>query len=329
MPRPKRIHYEGAVYHVTSRGNERRKIFMDDSDRWMFLRILGEMVEENGVVCHAWVLMDNHYHLLLETPSANLSLAMKHLNAIYTQRFNKKYHRTGHLFQGRFKALVVEKDSYLKELCRYVVLNPVRARMVKHPQNWKWSSYRATAGLEKPQPWLEIKWLLGQFGKEIHKAQKAYRNFVEDGMGRKASPWENLRSRVYLGGKAFLNHVHEVGQKHKHLDVPKYQKHVVKQDPETVLKRVAKGYGEKPEELLRVGRRRSEAKQAAIYLLKTEAGLSLREIGLKMGVGFSAVGNQWKKAKEKLAGDKGFGQRILKCRLAPLLRRPRPWKNGH
>ncbi len=119
---------------------------MDDADRWIFVRLLGEMVEENQVVCHAWVLMDNHYHLLLETPAANLSTAMKHLNSLYTQRFNKKHHRVGHLFQGRYKALVVEKDTYLKELCRYVVLNPVRARMVKHPKDWKWSSYRATVG---------------------------------------------------------------------------------------------------------------------------------------------------------------------------------------
>ena len=171
--RPKRIHYEGAIYHVTSRGNERRKIVLDDADRGMFLSVLAENVEQHQVVCHAWVLMDNHYHLLLETPAANLSMAMKHVNGIYTQKFNKKHHRVGHLFQGRYKSIVVEKDSYLKELCRYVVLNPVRAGMVKHPKEWKWSSYRGTAGLSKPDKWLETDWILGQFGKNKQQAKRA------------------------------------------------------------------------------------------------------------------------------------------------------------
>ncbi len=101
MPRPKRIDYEGAVYHVTSRGNERRKILLDDTDRWAFLRLLGEVIEENQALCHAWVLMDNHYHLMVETPMANLSSAMKGLNGIYTQKFNRRLHRVGHLFQGK------------------------------------------------------------------------------------------------------------------------------------------------------------------------------------------------------------------------------------
>jgi len=247
MPRPKRIHYEGAVYHVTSRGNERRKIVVDDTDRWMFVRLLGEVVEENQVICHAWVLMDNHYHLMLETPAPNLSIAMKHLNALYTQRFNRKYHRSGHLFQGRYKALVVEKDTYLKELCRYVVLNPVRAKMVKRPKDWKWGSYRATAGLEKPEAWMEVDWILGQFGKERKRAQEAYRRFVEEGMGLKESPWEDLYSRIYLGSEKFLNHVHDVGKKHQHLDVPRYQIKTIKQDPEKIIQQVAKSYGIKPE----------------------------------------------------------------------------------
>lgn len=288
---------------------------MDDADRWMFVRLLGEVIEENQVVCHAWVLMDNHYHLMLETPAANLSVAMKHLNAVYTQKFNKKHYRTGHLFQGRFKALVVEKDTYLKELCRYVVLNPVRAHMVKHPREWKWSSYRATAGLEKPEPWLEVNWILGQFGKERKRAQKAYRQFVEKGMGKKESPWEELFSRIYLGSEEFLNQVHKVGKKHQHLDVPKYQKEVVKQDPEKVIAKVAKSYGLKPGEVLVARARRREPKEVAIYLLKKESGLSLKEIGKRMGVSFGAVGHLWTSAKRRLEQDPQFAQKVLKYNL--------------
>lgn len=315
MPRPKRIHYEGAVYHVTSRGNERRKIVLDDADRGMFVRVLAEMVEHHDVTCHAWVLMDNHYHLLMETHAANLSLAMKHFNGLYTQKFNKKHHRVGHLFQGRYKAIVVEKESYLKELCRYVVLNPVRARMVKRPGEWKWGSYRATAGLERAEKWLETDWLLGQFGRTPEQAQKAYRAFVAEGMGKKESPWEELHSRLYLGKQEFLDQVHETGQRHKQLDVPKYQKHVVKQDPDRLIRKVAKAYGERPEEMLRAGRRGSEAKDVAIYLLRRQSGLSLKEIGKRMGVGLTAVGNRWVKMKERLLKDKGLAKKIDKWKM--------------
>ena len=297
---------------MTSRGNERRKIVMDDTDRWMFVRLLGEVIEENRVICHAWVLMDNHYHLMLETPAPNLSVAMKHLNALYTQRFNRKYHRSGHLFQGRYKALVVEKDTYLKELCRYVVLNPVRARMVKHPKDWKWGSYRATAGLERPEAWMEVDWILGQFGKDRKRAQEAYRRFVEEGMGLKESPWEDLYSRIYLGSEKFLNHVHEVGKKHQHLDVPRYQIKVVKQDPEKIIRQVAKSYGIKPEEVLMARSRRREPKEMAIYLLKKEAGMSLKEIGTRMGVSLGAVSHHWTSAKRRMSRDKDFTKQMTK-----------------
>jgi REP element-mobilizing transposase RayT len=315
MPRPKRIHYEGAVYHVTSRGNERRKIFLSDEERWLFLRILEEMIEHHGAVCHAWVLMDNHYHLLLETPEANLSFAMKHLNAIYTQKFNKKHHRSGHLFQGRFKAIVVEKDSYLKELCRYVVLNPVRAKMVKHPKDWKWSSYRGTAGQDKLEKWMETDWLLGQFGKNKKQAQAAYKKFVEEGIGQKGSPWDDLHFRAYLGTKEFLGKVHETGKKHKYLDVPKYQKDVVRRSPEEVLKVIGKVYGVKADEILKSGKRGFDARDAAIYLLKKESKLSLKELGRRMGVGFSAVGNQWTRIKKRMETDEVFGEKVLNCKM--------------
>ncbi len=264
------------------------------------------------MVCHAWVLMDNHYHLLLETPAANLSVAMKHLNALYTQKFNKKHYRVGHLFQGRYKALVVEKETYLKELCRYVVLNLVRAHMVKHPRNWKWSGYRTTAGYEKLEPWFEIDWILGQFGKDWEKAQMGYRRFVEEGRGKKVSPWDSLFSRVYLGGKEFLSRVHEVGQKHKHLDVPKYQKYVVKQEPQKIIHKVANAYGEKVEELLRPGRKRAESRDVAVYLLKKESGLSLREIGRRLGIGATAAGNRWAGMKGRVIRDRNLAVKIDK-----------------
>src|SRR3990172_3671313 len=141
MTRPLRVVYPGAVYHVTARGNERKAIARDDVDRGRFVATLAQMVEHYRVVCHAWVLMDNHYHLLLETPEANLSRAIRHLNGVYTQTFNRRHRRGGHLFQGRYTAILVEKQPHLLELCRYVVLNPVRAGIPPRVGGWPWSSY--------------------------------------------------------------------------------------------------------------------------------------------------------------------------------------------
>ncbi len=154
MARPLRIEYPGAVYHVTSRGNEKKAVFKDDQDRELFLKILAEVNKRYHWFCHAYCLMDNHYHLLIETPEGNLSLGMRQLNGVYTQAFNKKRNRTGHLFQGRYKAILIQKDNHLLEACRYVVLNPVGARLVERPEDWKWSSYRATVGKETAHPCL-------------------------------------------------------------------------------------------------------------------------------------------------------------------------------
>src|SRR5207247_381934 len=147
MARPLRLSYPGALYHVTARGNARQAIYTDDADRQMFLLVLEDVETRYHWLCHAYCLMDNHYHLLLETPQGNLSAGMRQVNGVYTQRFNRRHGRVGHIFQGRFKAILVERESYLLELCRYLVLNPVRAGIVRQPERYRWSSYRATAGL--------------------------------------------------------------------------------------------------------------------------------------------------------------------------------------
>ena len=146
MARPLRIEYDGALYHITSRGNERKAIFRDDEDRIGFLEALQKVNERFNWICHAYCLMNNHYHLIVETPDGNLSKGMRQLNGVYTQYFNRKHHRVGHIFQGRYKSILMEKESYLLEVGRYVVLNPVRAKAVKKPEDWNWSSYRSTVG---------------------------------------------------------------------------------------------------------------------------------------------------------------------------------------
>ncbi len=203
MARPLRIQFPGGVYHVTSRGNARGMIFDDDSDRERFLNVLASVVQNHRWFCHAYCLMGNHYHLLLETPDANLSRGMRQLNGIYTQGFNRRHARCGHLFQGRYKAILVDQDNYLLTLCRYIVLNPVAARMVLLPENWPWSSYSATAGLVPAPELLTTDWTLSRFGQSRETARLYYTEFVRQGL-EEPSPWKDLRGGVLLGNEAFI-----------------------------------------------------------------------------------------------------------------------------
>lgn len=203
MARPLRLEFVGGLYHLTSRGDGREAVFLSDGDREDFLKVLGRVVDRYGWICHGYCLMGNHYHLLVETPEANLSRGMRQLNGVYTQRFNYRHHRVGHVFQGRFKSIIVDREGYLLELCRYVVLNPVRAKMVEKPEDWPYSSYRATAGLGKAPPFLAVDWILGQFGRLRKNAQRSYRKFVLEGIGRE-SPWKNLKGQFLLGDEEFL-----------------------------------------------------------------------------------------------------------------------------
>jgi REP element-mobilizing transposase RayT len=187
MTRPLRISFEGALYHITNRGNERRDIFFDEKDRKYFLRILKETVKEDQWKCYGYCLMNNHYHLLIETPQANISKGMKKINGEYTQYFNYRHKRIGHLFQGRFKTILVEKESHLLELCRYIVLNPVRAGACAKPEGYDWSSYKAIVGQNRNISFLERKWILSQFSEQIQTAVSLYKKFVNENEIK--NPW--------------------------------------------------------------------------------------------------------------------------------------------
>jgi putative transposase len=204
VARPPRLEFAGALYHVTARGNERRDIFLGDADgdRAALLNVLGATCERFNWLIHAYCLMTNHDHLLVETPDANLSEGMRQLNGVFTQYVNRTHTRVGHLFQGRFKAILVERDSYLLELARYVVLNPVRAGMVPAPGDWPWSSYRAMVG-EVPAPgWLETDAVLRVFSDERTTAVNGYRRLKAEGIGA-ASPWQGLKGQIDLGSDQF------------------------------------------------------------------------------------------------------------------------------
>lgn len=153
MTRTLRLEFEGALYHIISRGDRRENTYETDADRHGFVALLADVCETYNWRCHAYCLMSNHYHLLVETPEANLSRGMRQLNGVYTQQFNRRNHRRGHVFQGRYRSILVDKESYLMELTRYIVLNPVRADMVRCPLEWPWSSYRATLGFVNTPDW--------------------------------------------------------------------------------------------------------------------------------------------------------------------------------
>jgi REP element-mobilizing transposase RayT len=190
MPRPLRLEREGAFWHITSRGNERRDIYRDRNDRSVFLEMLGEAVMHAQWRLHAYVLMSNHYHLLVETPRLTLSEGVKQLNERWANYFNWRYERVGHLFQGRFKAVLIEREEHLREVLRYVVLNAVRCGAVEYAADDEWSSYRATAGLVSAPPWLDVDWTLAQFHEDRTVATELYRTFVAEGRGAKWCDWE-------------------------------------------------------------------------------------------------------------------------------------------
>ena len=175
----------------------------DDSDRMVFLETLSSTCREANWMCHAYCLMGNHYHLLLETPESNLSKGMRQLNGCYSQSFNRRHGRCGHVFQGRYSAVLVEKQTYLLELARYIVLNPVRARMVHTAEEWPWSSYRGAIGRQALPEGVSTDWILASFGENRDKAIQGYKQFVREGRNQ-PSPWEDLKNQVYLGSDAFV-----------------------------------------------------------------------------------------------------------------------------
>ena len=210
MSRPLRVQFEGAAYHVSARGNERRAIFRDDTDRRRFLQTLGETCGQFGLVVHAYCLMLNHYHLLVRTPRANLSQAMGWLQTTGTIRFNRRHRRSGHLFQGRFKAHLVDADAYARQLVRYIHLNPVRPRDRKaivprdrrrYLDRYAWSSHRAYSGFDKPPDWLSMEWL-AYWGDRAAAARRQYLDDIAAAFGeRLASPLAELRGGLVLGGE--------------------------------------------------------------------------------------------------------------------------------
>jgi putative transposase len=290
MARPLRIQFSGALYHITSRGNAQAPIFLVDKDRERFLAILEDAVEEFNWVCHAYCLMLNHYHLLIETPEGNLSSGMRQINGVYTQAFNRSHGRAGHLFQGRFKAFLVQKDNYLLELCRYIVLNPVRAGIVSSPDAWKWSSYRATAGIEKGGVFLDTGWILSQFGSARVLAGRAYARFVFSGIAIE-SPWKDLRGGIFLGNEAFVHEVKDLFKQQEEIgEIPRRQRYALRPS-------LSELFGEDPYD------------PETVMEAHTNYRYTLKEIGNYLGIHYSTVSRMVKRIKSLNSGKGSLLQR--------------------
>jgi putative transposase len=203
MSRPLRLELAGGFYHITSRGDRREDIYLEETDRNKWLELLGQVCQRYNWRCHAYCLMTNHYHIVVETIEGNLSQGMRQLNGVYTQYFNHSHQRVGHVFQGRYKGILVDKDSYLIELTRYVVLNPVRAHMVSHENDWPWSSYHSMIGAQSAPDWLETDCLLSQFSVHRNRAIVLYKDYVRVGVGQPCI-WSDLTQQIYLGDEHFL-----------------------------------------------------------------------------------------------------------------------------
>jgi putative transposase len=226
MVRPLRIEYPGAVYHITSRGDRREPIAKDDFDRATFLTILAQAFDRFDAHAWAYCLMGNHYHLVIRTRQANLSRLMRHINGVYTQSFNRRHQLSGHLFQGRYKAILVDSESYLLEVCRYVDLNPVRAHMVDRPDAYAWSSYRALSGIAQTPQWLDAESVYAQLapGKSAKHAAGKYAEFVAQGKG--VALWDqHLKQQIYLGSDAFINRMQSMAVLDIHNEAKKTTAH--------------------------------------------------------------------------------------------------------
>lgn len=322
MARPIRIEYENAFYHVTSRGNARGRIYRDDFDREMFLDTVKSACNRFNFIIHAFVLMDNHYHFLMETPHANLCASMRHINGVYTQAYNRRHKAVGHLLQGRYKAIVVDRDVYYLELIRYIHLNPWRAKMVKRLEDFKYSGHLAITDREwarRWKDWYDRSVILKEFGRKESDSVRRYLEFVNAGKG-KASPLENAIGGYALGERNFANWLWEEfidGKDHRELSGSRHMR--VRVDFDDVVSAVSREFKIAPEDVFGSDRGKSginTRRGAALYLLNRHSGMTQKEIGRHAGgmsrAAVSEAVRRFEKTLTEDAGAKRMYERVLK-----------------
>jgi putative transposase len=309
MARPVRMDFPNTFYHVLSRGNERRKIFYNRGDYSRFLETLGRMAERFQVEVHGYVLMPNHFHLLIRTRRANLSRAVQWLGVSYSVWFNKKHDRCGHVFQGRFKSFVVEDELYFAALILYVHGNPVRAKLVKELGEYRWSSYRGYLREGWQEAWLKTDTGLSVYGGNRRK----FREAQESQLGQGGSVLEDLRYGMYLGTEEFAEECLKKLKSESHPEKPQIRRMLEARDIKEVLKKVLKGLGQAEiDPLLTAGKKRNLTRDVAIYALRQAGIFTNQEIGRVFGVGYTAVTEAAKRAGAYLSrnGNDEMRQRV-------------------
>ncbi len=311
MARPLRIEFEGAFHHVTARGNERRKIFFSKRDYEKFKDYVGEAKGKYGFILHAYVLMSNHYHLLIETPETNLSKIMHHINSSYTTYTNVKRKRSGHLFQGRFKSIVVDKDSYLLELSRYLHLNPVRAKAVERPEDYPYSSYKCYSSARE-EALVSTVTILEMFNTKLDDAKQRYKRFVEGAVGVEAdSPMKKVYGGVILGGENFIKDI--IGKiEERHFDNEAVSHRRALRAPsgvEAVLSAVCNHYGISPEEITTAGG--GEVRKVCAYMIKKHTIATTRELCSVLGnMKYATAAKMFQRFVKELAEDKRLQKEV-------------------
>ena len=303
MARPLRIIYPGAFYHVTSRGNEKKDIFKSRRDREKFLEYLASAAERYGAVIYAYCLMSNHFHLFMQTPEGNLSQIMRHIIGAYTTYFNNKRKRAGHLFQGRYKSVLVEADEYATELTRYIHLNPVKAGITGKADEYQWSSYRAYIGTASTPEWLKPGFILGSFGKNEPVSRKNYRDFVDKlDIEAYESPLKSAVGGSVLGSSDFIDEITKthLNERGADKDIPALR-HFSNRPPLEEIIEFVREVMENNEKL---------ARQVCIYLCHKYSGAPLKEIAVKFDVGVTAIGEASKRIQKKMEEDKALQKLI-------------------
>jgi len=302
MARPLRIEFADALYHITSRGNEQRSIFRSNRDRQTFLLFLGEAASRFRWSITAWVLMSNHFHLVIQTLDPNLSRGMQWLNSTYANWFNRVHHRSGHLFQGRFKAFLIDKETYFAEVLRYVVLNPVRASICERPEQYRWSSYRATAGLEIAPEWLDVDAVHNLFDLDHQSVQDSYREFVLAKIGCEDRLWEKLTNQLYLGAESWVKAMREkVEAKPRSTDHPRAQRAVGRPQMHSIIDAVAKVAGETADSIR--AKRGSSLRGLVAWIGWYEGLVTLRSIAASLRLRSEGHISNLIKRCERLFGD--------------------------
>ncbi len=323
MARRPRIEYENAFYHVTARGNARGRIYRDDFDREMFLSVVSEAYDRFGFIIHAFVLMNNHYHFLIETPEPNLSASMRHINGIYTQLYNKRHKTVGHVFQGRYKAIVVDRDEYYLSLVRYVHRNPLCTKRPVPLQEFKYSGHMAILDknwADKWKKWYDRDIVLKEFGKKEITAVKNYLAYVHEEKG-KSNPFENLVGGYALGGRKFADWLWEnfIDEDEKDAsEVSGIQALRPKTEPKKILSVIEKVSKVRAADIFVDGRFQKSSgrmRGLALYIMNKHTSMTQKEIGEQCGGLSSKAVSQTVRRFAQLLQDKRDLQKIYKRTL--------------